>query len=164
MKVDFCFIMLSLIAGFQIYAQDVYGKKVVTLLHGSFNWEMKRPSQGEILRSGQRTSEFQFNETVFSFQETFFDSDVEQVGFFGYNAKENNIFSIGIYNVDMGPHILRGTLQKMTNGYLVRFFEGEKQVVLRVMSNMHHFWEYYSKTGDQWIKDDLRIDFYRKPE
>lgn len=146
----------------QIQAQDIHAKQLVSNLFGKFEWQMKKPSVDKIIRKGTRVSEPYFDGTMLFFKETFFDSNIEQVGFFGYDAKNKTIFSIGLYNVDIGPHVLKGTLKKESQGYSVRFFEGDKQIVLQVENEGYHYWEYYSKQGKVWSKDDLQIDFYRQ--
>lgn len=128
---------------------------------GTFEWKMYKPLSHTIIRTGKRTSEPCFEGQLFMFRETFSDSDIEQVGFFGYDKEANQILSVGLYNVDMGPHILKGSLKKEKQGYQVIFIEDDKTIVLHIKNREYHYWEYYSKKGDVWSLDDLRIDFYR---
>jgi hypothetical protein len=137
---------------------------LVSQMSGAFIWEMTKPASQTMIRKGERTSEPYFEGQLFMFRETFFDSKIEQVGFFGYDTKEKQVLSVGLYNVDMGPHILKGTPEKLDKGYLVTFFEKDKKIVLHIENREHHFWKYYSKNGDQWMVDDLQIDFYRNPK
>jgi hypothetical protein len=143
-------------------AQQMDLKALVSQMSGSFTWEMTKPSSQALIRKGERISESYFDGQLFMFRETFSNSNIEQVGFFGYDTKGKQMLSVGLYNVDMGPHILKGAPEKVDQGYQVVFFEKGKKIVLHVENREHHFWEYYSKIEGEWTMDDLRIDFYRK--
>lgn len=144
-------------------AQD-FSRDLMASMIGDFYWEMTKPSTHLSVKKGERVSEPYFNGCLFLFHETFYDSEIEQVGFFGYDTRENKVLSVGLYNVAMGPHVLKGYPQQKGQGYEVTFFEGDKKIVLYVENRNFHYWVYYSKDKDQWIMDDLRIDFHRKPK
>ncbi len=141
---------------------QVYPKELISQMQGAFEWEMKKPSTNAIIRKGERTSSTYFEGQLFMFRETFLDTDIEQVGFFGYDNQTKQVINVGLYNVDMGPHILKGTPEKVNQGYQVTFFENDKKIVLHIKDSDHHYWEYYSKRDSRWSQDDLQIDFHRK--
>lgn len=147
---------------FAVRTQEIDFKTLVFQMSGAFVWEMTKPSNQTMIRNGERTSESYFEGQLFMFRETFYNSKIEQVGFFGYDVKEHQVLSVGLYNVDMGPHILKGIPEKVNEGYQIIFFEQGKKIVLHVENREHHFWEYYSNNDGEWIRDDFRIDFYRK--
>jgi len=141
---------------------QVRPKELINQVQGTFEWEMRKPSSNTVISQGERTSSPYFEGQLFMFRETFLDSDIEQVGFFGYDNQTKHVISVGLYNIDMGPHILKGTVEKVVQGYQVTFFESDKRIVLHIKDRDHHFWKYYSKLDVGWSQDDLQIDFHRK--
>lgn len=159
MKSNSIFCLLFLSYSNFILAQEIKPHEIVENMSGNFEWAMVKPKSKQIVRRGKRTTEQHFNGQILFFCETFYDSEIEQLGFFGYDTKTKEIVSVGLYNIDLGPHILRGMPQRDGQGYRVAFYEGNKKIILTIKSPKHHYWQYYSKENRKWIQDDLQIDF-----
>jgi hypothetical protein len=155
-----CLVVCLFIFYFSL-GQNIELQRIVDFMAGNFEWQMIKPISQEVVRTGHRTTQEQFDGHLFFFEETFMDSNIEQVGLFGYDEKVGDIISIGIYNIDFGPHIIRGKPQRVGRGYRVIFYQMDKKIVLEIHDYGHHCWQYFSKKNGIWVQDDLQVDFTR---
>ncbi len=136
-------------------------KKVMNLLQGKFTWQMIRPSTNEILRTGIKESHYELDSSILITKETFDTSNVKQIGFFGYKEIDSSYFFIQLYNVDIGPHILKGYINKDLNR--ITFPESDSsKFYLNFVGNSEYYWTYETLKNDEWIKRDLQIIFKRE--
>lgn len=153
-----------LILPFLSKGQELIPKRVFEVLsyyQGKFTWEMGRTSESTILRTGESTSTYVLDSLVLQGHEIFHDSNIEQVGYFGYDSKQSKFFSVGIYNIDKGPHLLQDGI--FVSDYVIEFKENDSTKVYLTFINIdEHYWTTKSLKEGNWIVNDLKILFKRK--
>ncbi len=135
-------------------------REILNTLHGDFKWEMIRPSDGKTLRTGTKTSRYHLDSLVLFSGETFDASEIEQVAFFGYNHRDSLFFSVGIYNIDPGPHLTQGFLTE--NESVIEFQENDSsRLFLEIIDTNQYNWTYKHLKDKAWRDRDLEITFKR---
>ncbi len=135
-------------------------KEVILALHGDFTWEMFKPSENKFLRSGSRTSQIYLDSTAFFAHELFDNSKIEQISLFGFNPQSTQFYSTAVYNVDTGPHIMSGRLDRKK--MKLYFFENDStKHTLEVLGHNEHRWTSEKLADNVWVPNDLLIVFRR---
>lgn len=121
---------------------------------------MIRPSENKVIRTGTKSSDYHLDSLILLSRETFDLSEIEQVALFGYNQKDSLFFSVSAYNVDIGPHLIRGSLHE--NGRTVEFQENDStKLFLSIVNRDEYQWTYQIRKNGGWEERDLKIVFSR---
>jgi len=136
-------------------------REIMNNLQGSFEWKMIRPSDNKILRTGTKVSQYDLDSLILISHEEFNSSKIKQTALFGYKKSDSSFFSIGLYNIDIGPHISYGYLNKDLRR--VEFFENDSsKFYLNMVDTSEYNWTYEDLKNQNWIKRDLKIIFERR--
>ncbi len=136
-------------------------RRVLNSLSGSFTWKIVRPSSNEIIRTGTKHSSYQLDSLALLGHEEFNDSNIKQMSFMAYNQKDSTFASVGMYNIDIGPHIAKGRLNRLKNG--INFFENDStKLNLVIVDASKYYWTYQNLENGIWKNRDLKIVFDRK--
>ncbi|MEP1095401.1 MAG: hypothetical protein ABJG78_09845 [Cyclobacteriaceae bacterium] len=135
-------------------------REVLNTLQGNFNWTMIRPSDNKVLRTGTKTSTYDLDSLILLSHEEFDSSSIKQVAFFGYNRSDSSFVSVGLYNIDMGPHVSSGYF--VEDSRRIEFYENDSaRYYLNLSSPSRYFWTYENLKNQKWEKRDLKIVFER---
>lgn len=135
--------------------------EILNSLNGSFRWKMIRPSDNKVLKTGTKYSSYHLDNLVLLNHETFDSSKIEQISLFGYRENDSTFISVGMYNVDIGPHIILGHLNKSEKR--IEFSENDSsKLYLNILNSSKYYWTYQLLKNGIWIDRDLKIIFERK--
>ncbi len=162
------FYMLVLVLGTHpFFAQEEtnplpnYVRDVLNTLQGEFRWKMIRPSDSTVLRTGTKTSSYRLDSLALLSHETFDSSDIRQMAVFGFRQKDSTFFSVGMYNVDIGPHTIEGRFNKHKKR--IEFSENDStRLYLNMIDASKYYWTYQTLKDGHWKDRDLKIVFERQ--
>ncbi len=83
------------------------------------------------------------------------------MSFMAYRKKDSTFVSIGLYNVDVGPHIIEGRFNEPKKR--IEFFENDStKLNLTIVDATKYYWTYQNLENGVWKKSGLKIVFKRK--
>ena len=136
-----------------------HAREIMNALEGQFQWEIIRPSESKVLRTGTKISNYDLDSLILLSHEEFDSSSIRQVGLFGYNTVDSSFFTIGLYNISLNPKVRKGQLEEELNRIV--FYENDSsRFFLNLVNYSHYYWT-YENLKDDWEKRDLEIVFKR---
>lgn len=137
-------------------------KQILTQMQGDFVWEMWRPSENKLLRTGTSQSSYQLDSMVLLVREKFANTPVEMIGLWGYDRKTNDFFSLSSFNGKNGTHYMRGQLDTNRRPIQITFIEDQKtRNIITFIGKDEHQWRSERLKNGIWVKNDLKIIFKR---
>ena len=118
--------------------------------------------QTRLIRQGSRSSQYGLDSLNLIIKESFADSNIEMNGMLGYNSKDSLFYAVSVFNVDPGPHVMKGNLISSNE---IRFVEENTGTVniLTILNGNNHFWTSFKKRDNgSFERNDIKIIFTRK--
>ena len=113
------------------------------------------------MRTGTKIAFYELDSLILLSQETFDQTSIRQIGMFGYNEQEATYFSIGSYNIDIGPHVKYGSMDSTLDR--IMFMENDSsRYFLNLVSENEYYWTYENLNDGEWEPRDLKIIFKRE--
>ncbi len=114
-------------------------REVLNSLNGNFDWKIVRPPNNEITRIGTKHSSYQIDSLARLGYEEFNESEIKEMSFMAYREKDSMFVSVSMYNFDIGPHIVKGRLNKARKR--IEFFENDStKLNWTIVDSTKYYW------------------------
>lgn len=158
--------LLLLLPVFLIWGQEtnqIRAERILNDLEGTFRWEIWNLAQTELKRTGITTKK-RIDPFILSIDESFDNSTIKMDGFSGYDVRKDRFFSVSVFNVDPGPHIMYGQLTSVKKQVEFEEQSNGTKHILTIISEDEHQWKHYIPDSTGGFKPGNQLIIFKRAE